>query len=108
MKFRLKQAGLLRNPKEEKLDINITFAWTVLSRLRCPACYVGRTQDGSYEYLASQPVTGEYLATGRGPSIELSMCEAALAACSHRNKPEEFTGDMKPSVPDINPERRIK
>lgn len=79
MKSRLKQAGLLRT-EDDGHEINISFAWSILSRLGCPARYSGKGQDGSYEYIIIDPRTGEFLATGKGVTIEKSMCEAALKA----------------------------
>ena len=79
MKSRLQQAGLLLNQDDES-EINITLAWSVLSRLGLPARYGGRALDGSYEYVIINSRTGTFLATGKGMSLESSMCEAALNA----------------------------
>jgi hypothetical protein len=81
MKFRLQQAGLLRN-KDDDLEINISLAWSLLSRLGCPARYGGRAQDGSHEYIIVNPHTGDFLATGKGVTLARSMCESALNASS--------------------------
>lgn len=79
MKTRLQKAGLVT--KENKSpEINISFAWSVLARLGYPARYGGRAQDGSYEFVIIDPSTGDFMATGKGPTIELSMCQAALNA----------------------------
>jgi hypothetical protein len=84
MKTRLKKAGLIVRNNDNQ-DINISFAWSVLAQLGLPARYGGRAQDGSYEFVILHPATGSFLATGKGPSIEMSMCEAALNASSHIN-----------------------
>ena len=81
MKISLQQAGLLRQ-EDNVSDINISVAWSVLSRLGCPARYCGRSQDGSYEYVINNPKTGVPLALGKGGTLEYSICEAALNASS--------------------------
>ena len=87
MKTRLEKVGLITR-RDDNADINISFAWSVLSRLGLPARYGGRSQDGSYEFVIINPSTGDYMATGRGPTIELSMCQAALNASNHNNSGE--------------------
>lgn len=82
MKTRLKEAGLVVN-YDDNPEINISFAWSVLARLGYPARYGGRAQDGSYEFVIINPSTGSFMATGKGPTIEMSMCEAALNARAH-------------------------
>lgn len=77
MKSRLQQAGLWSDDSNED-EINISFAWHLLSHLGLPVRYGGRSQDGLYEYVVIDPETGRFLATGRGPTLELSMCDAAL------------------------------
>lgn len=84
MKSRLKEAGLLCKEDEDP-EISISFAWSILSRLGYPARYGGRAQDGSYEYVIINPQTGEFLATGKGNTLERSMCEAALNASMRAN-----------------------
>ena len=79
MKSRLQQAGLLFN-KYDDPEINITLAWSVMSRLGLPARSGGRALDGSYEYVIINPQTGDFLATGKGMTLESSMCQAALNA----------------------------
>jgi hypothetical protein len=79
MKSRLQQAGLLFD-QENDSEINITLAWSVLSRLGLPARYGGRALDGSYEYVIINSQTGAFLATGKGMTLESSMCQAALNA----------------------------
>lgn len=81
MKSRLEAAGLLDN-RDNIVEISILTAWTVLARLGLPARYGGKTQDGSFEYLIINPATGNFLATGKGPTLEDSICEAALRASS--------------------------
>lgn len=79
MKTRLEQAGLL-NHEEGSSRVDISLAWRILSRLGCPARYGGKAMDGSYEYVILHPQTGHFLATGKGITLEGSMCEAALNA----------------------------
>ena len=79
MKLRLQQACLL-NDEDVDPEINISLAWSILSRLGYPSRYSGRSQDGSYEYVIISPQTGDFLATGKGMTLETSMCEAALNA----------------------------
>lgn len=83
MKTRLKKAGLLS--VDDDAEINITHAWSILSLLGLPARYGGKSPDGSYEYIIINPRTGGFLATGKGRTLEGSICEAALNACSQRN-----------------------
>lgn len=79
MKLQQQQACLL-NDEEIVPEINISLAWSILSRLGYPSRYSGRAQDGSYEYVIICPQTGDFLATGKGMTLETSMCEAALNA----------------------------
>jgi len=79
MKYRLQKAGFIRT-EEENSEINISFAWSILSRLGCPARYGGKALDGSYEYVIINAQTGNFIATGKGATLEISMCEAALNA----------------------------
>ncbi|MBW2452251.1 MAG: hypothetical protein JRF07_07865 [Deltaproteobacteria bacterium] len=85
MKARLQQIGLLHND-EQVSEIDITLAWSFLSRLGSPARYCGQAQDGSYEYVIIDPKTGGFLATGKGESLEYSMCEAVLNATAVINR----------------------
>lgn len=78
MKSRLKEAGLLHKDDDPEIDISI--AWSILARLGYPARYGGRAQDGSYEYVIINPQTGDFVATGKGSTLETSMCQAALNA----------------------------
>jgi len=80
MKTRLMQAGLLGNGND-CTEINISIAWTALAKLGFPARYSGKSRDGSFEYLILHPVTGELLTSGKGATLESSICEAALNAC---------------------------
>lgn len=70
---------------DEDTEINISHAWSILSRLGYPVRYGGRSPDGSHEYIIINPCTGDFLATGKGVTLEGSMCEAALNACRQRN-----------------------
>lgn len=79
MKSRLKEAGLLCKEDDDP-EINISFAWSILAQLGYPARYGGRAQDGSYEYVIVNPETGDFVATGKGVTLETSMCQAALNA----------------------------
>ena len=79
MKYRLQKAGLLFTDDADS-EIDISVAWDTLSRLGYPARYGGKAQDGSYEYVIIDPQTGRFLATGKGATLEKSMCEAALNA----------------------------
>ena len=62
----------------DSLEINISLAWSLLARLGLPARFGGRAPDGSYEYFISDPLTGGFLARGKGQTIEESMCDAAF------------------------------
>lgn len=84
METRLEQAGLL-NRDDPHTGLDIIQAWRILSRLGCPARFGGRTQDGSYEFIICSPRSGDLLASGRGSSIERSICEAALNASATLN-----------------------
>ena len=79
MKIRRQKAGLRVN-EEDRSGISISYAWSQLARLGFPARYGGRAQDGSYEYVVIDPKTGQFIATGKGPTLEQSMCEAAINA----------------------------
>jgi len=79
MKSRLQKAGLLFKDNSDP-EIDISVAWDSLSRLGYPARYGGKAQDGSYEYVIIDPQTGGFLATGKGATLEKSMCQAALNA----------------------------
>lgn len=79
MKSRRQKACLL-NDEEIAPEINISLAWSILSRLGYPSRYSGRAQDGSYEYVIISPQTGDFLATGKGMTLETSICQAALNA----------------------------
>ena len=79
MKSRLQKAGLLLTDDDDT-EIDISVAWGTLSRLGYPSRYGGKAQDGSYEYVIIDPKTGNFLATGKGATLEKSMCEAALNA----------------------------
>lgn len=89
MKMRLQEAGLLGDGSEIS-DIDIKVAWSVLSKIGYPARFCGRSQDGSYEYVIIDPKTGSFLATGKGSTLEYSICEAALNATSHLKENQAF------------------
>ncbi|NIP26239.1 MAG: hypothetical protein GWN14_13615 [candidate division Zixibacteria bacterium] len=78
MQSRLKQAGLWNS--NDDIEINISLAWELLSRIGLPGRYGGKAPDGSYEFIIIDPTTGAYLTTGKGQTLELSICEAALNA----------------------------
>ena len=79
MRSRLHQAGLWDDSEDEP-EINITFAWSILSRLGYPARYGGKAPDGAYEYVSVNPQTGYLISTGKGITLERSICEAAINA----------------------------
>lgn len=79
MKMRLMQAGLWGN-RDGASDIDISIAWTALSKLGLPGRYSGKSRDGSFEYVIIHPATGELLTSGKGATLESSICEAALNA----------------------------
>ena len=89
MKQRLQQAGLW--DQTEKLTINISTAWHILAQLGYPARYGGRAQDGSHEFLIINPATGVFLATGKGATLEISICDAAINACALANQETKTT-----------------
>lgn len=95
MKLRLQQARLLKD-EEIAPEINISLAWSILSRLGYPSRYSGRAQDGSYEYVIISPQTGDFLASGKGMTLETSMCEAALNA----RATIDTNGGLKPGSDD--------
>ena len=80
MKKRMVEAELWY--AEEGMDplIEICAAWLVMSRLGFPGRYGGQAQDGLHEYQIVNPQTGSLLTSGKGPSLAVAMCEAALAA----------------------------
>lgn len=80
MKTQLIKAGLWNNSEKDEPKINISSAWSVLSRLGCPGRFGGRAQDGSYEFVIVNPGTGTLLCSGKGETLESAMCAAALNA----------------------------
>jgi hypothetical protein len=70
----------LPHTEETGSEINISTAWSMLSHLGYPARYGGKAQDGSYEYVIIHPKTGDFLAKGKGLTLECSMCDAARNA----------------------------
>lgn len=85
MDARLRNADLWCN-KDDTHEIDISVAWGALSRLGRPVRYGGKAQDGSYEFMVIDPETGEFLAIGKGTTLEMSMCDAALKAVSPTNQ----------------------
>lgn len=67
---------------------SIVGAWRVLARLGAPGRFVGRTQDGQYEYLIVDAESGLMLASGKGESVPAAICAAALAARRRAARPK--------------------
>jgi len=82
MRYLLEQVGLWRN-EEGDPETNIASAWSILSRLGLPARYGGKAQDGSHEFIITDPRTGNFIATGKGLTLEKAICAAALNASQH-------------------------
>lgn len=82
MRTQLINAGLWDDAEKGEPGLDISSAWSVLSRLGCPGRYGGRTQNGLYEYVIVNPKTGSLLTSGRGVTLAAAMCKAALAAKS--------------------------
>jgi len=80
MKDRLIAAHLLDQSDCNIPELDILDAWKVLSRLGSPCRYGGRSVDGLYEYLVTNPYNNSTIATGKGPTIPAAICAAALAA----------------------------
>lgn len=89
MKTKLIQAGLWQKDEAE-LELNISTAWSIMAHLGYPGRYAGKAQDGSYEYLILNPLSGELLASGKGSSLESAICAAALNAQPLVNRSQEF------------------
>jgi hypothetical protein len=68
---------------------SIVGAWSVLARLGAPGRFVGRTQDGQYEYLIVDPNSGLMLASGKGETVSAAICAAALAARGRAKEPKK-------------------
>jgi len=85
---------------------SIIGAWTLLARLGAVGRFVGRAQDGQYEYLIATPGGGEMLASGRGESIPAAICAAVLVA---RNRLEEakHQGQPTPNRQGEEPTRKL-
>ena len=86
MKSRLKNAGLWDNSDDTEIDISL--AWELLSRIGLPGRYGGKAPDGSYEFVIIDPTTGACLTTGKGRTLELSICEATINAKMLTSHPE--------------------
>jgi hypothetical protein len=80
MKTKLISVGLWGHQEKGEPGKDISSAWSILSRLGCPGRYCGRTQDGLYEYVIVNPETGSLLTSGKGITLAMAMCDAALAA----------------------------
>ncbi len=80
MKKRLIEAGLWSQKEGQEPESDISSAWRVVARLGYPGRYGGKAQDGLEEYLIVNPRTGNLLASGKGASITVAMCKAAIAA----------------------------
>lgn len=94
MKSRLQQAGLWRQ-EDHQANIDIILAWRVLSRLGFPARYGGRSLDGLHEYIIVDPATSGILATGRGETLAIAICQAALnvrLSPNHHHPPDPEPG----------------
>jgi len=77
-------AGLWEAHNPNNPSLSVTAAWQVLARIGVACKYVGRTLEGDYEYLVYHRETGASIASGRGKTAPLAMCQAALAAL-HKN-----------------------
>ena len=95
MVHRLRKSGLLQ-PQTKELEINISLAWDILSRLGLPARFGGKSLDGAYEYIVIDPSSGNIFASGRGTSLEDSMCEAALDAKNKLNASQPQVSGFRP------------
>jgi|GEM_PF-1991794 hypothetical protein len=73
---------------------SIVGAWRVLARLGAPGRFVGRTQDGQYEYLIVDAESGLMLASGKGESVSAAICAAALASRRRSRLPKK-TGRLR-------------
>jgi hypothetical protein len=89
MKTQLIDVGLWRTGEEGEPGRDISSAWSILSRLGCPGRYGGRTQDGLYEYVIVNPKTGALLTSGRGATLAMAMCKAALSASTLKRAASE-------------------
>ena len=79
MKTKLIECGLLVQGESGDPIIGISSAWSVLARLGYPGRYAGKTLDGLYEYVIVDSRTGTLLTSGKGSTLPMAMCEAALA-----------------------------
>lgn len=68
---------------------SIIGAWSVLARLGAPGRFLGRTQDGQYEYLIVDAASGLMLASGKGETMPAAICAAALAARRQSRVPKK-------------------
>lgn len=80
MKIKLIQHGLWEQEEQGDPGSSVSKAWSVLSRLGYPGRYAGKTQDGYYEFAIADTETGALMISGKGDTLPMAMCEAALAA----------------------------
>jgi len=73
-------AGLWDAHNSNDPGLSVTAAWQVLARIGAACRYAGRTGNGDYEYQIYHPDTGAPIASGRGSTAALAMCQAALMA----------------------------
>lgn len=80
MRTQLIKAGLWDQGESGNPESDISSTWRVLARVGRPGRYVGKTQNGLYEYVIINPETDALLPSGKGSTLTMAMCEAALAA----------------------------
>ncbi len=80
MRTQLIKAGLWNKDEAGEPGRDISSAWKILSRVGCPGRYVGRAQNGLFEYVIVNPDTDTLLPSGQGHTLALAICAAALAA----------------------------
>lgn len=79
MKTKLIEAGLWNREETGEPGRDISSAWSILSRVGSPGRYVGRTQNGLYEYVIVNADSETLLPSGRGRTLAMAICKAALA-----------------------------
>lgn len=79
MRDKLIAAGLWEAHNSNNPSLSVTAAWQVLARVGVACQYVGQTLEGDYEYLVYHRDTGAPIASGRGKTAPIAMCQAALA-----------------------------
>ena len=80
MRAQLINVGLWDQGETGDPEIDISSTWRVLARVGRPGRYVGKTQNGLYEYVIINPENDSLLPSGKGLTLTMAMCEAALAA----------------------------